>query len=100
MKSDKEYVLRTVILTSFAKLCLIFTTFMQTLIIKPNLIMKALLTIFSLLFISLFSVSLTVQNSANGKTNSAARVIELIIKSTGSALVPNKEEFLILHLTC
>jgi hypothetical protein len=51
--------------------------------------MKALLTIFSLLFMNLLSVSLMGQNTVSETNISAARVIEMIIKNTGSATIPN-----------
>ena len=51
--------------------------------------MKTLSTIFSLLFISVFSVSLTGQNSVNATSPSAARVIGAIIKNTGAAPIAN-----------
>jgi putative NIF3 family GTP cyclohydrolase 1 type 2 len=51
--------------------------------------MKTISTFFSLLFISVFSVSLTGQNSSERTPDSAARIIESIIKQTGSALIPN-----------
>ena len=51
--------------------------------------MKTLSIFFSLFIFSLFSLSLTGQNSEAGTNTSAAGLIGLIIKNTGSALIPN-----------
>lgn len=51
--------------------------------------MKALSAIFLLLLISVFPVSLTGQNSANGINTTAAGIIGTIIKNTGAAPIPN-----------
>jgi putative NIF3 family GTP cyclohydrolase 1 type 2 len=51
--------------------------------------MKTLSTFCSLFIISLFSLSLTGQNSVVATNKSAAALIGLIIKNTGSSLIPN-----------
>jgi putative NIF3 family GTP cyclohydrolase 1 type 2 len=51
--------------------------------------MKAISTIFLSLIISILSVSIMGQNSVKGTTTSAAKVIGIIIKNTGSGTIPN-----------
>jgi putative NIF3 family GTP cyclohydrolase 1 type 2 len=51
--------------------------------------MKTLSTFFTLFIISLFSLSLTGQNSGVAANKSAAGLIGLIIKNSGSTLIPN-----------
>jgi putative NIF3 family GTP cyclohydrolase 1 type 2 len=53
------------------------------------MIMKTLSTIFSLLIISSFSITVKSQNTVVATNTSAAGLIELIIKTTGSASISN-----------
>ena len=51
--------------------------------------MKLTLFIFSATFTTLFSTSLAGQNSASGTNIPASKIIETIIKNTGSPAIPN-----------
>lgn len=65
----------------------IFITFMVNLILAFQ-IMKTLTIIFMAMFLSCISFTLWGQNSVTGKNNTAATVIETIIKNTGSQKYP------------